>query len=107
MSDVSLNQGGKKAKAADPQFFHGDRKKLREFFAQVSIKFATNPELFPDELSKVGYAASYLRGHDFSLYASMMPDGVMPSATYSEFRRFLQKQQSGVSWCSRGYPCPR
>ncbi|KAK9365297.1 hypothetical protein V1509DRAFT_633525 [Lipomyces kononenkoae] len=75
-----LNPGGKKAKAADPQFFHGDRKKLREFFAQLSIKFATNPELFPDEQSKVGYAASYLPGHAFSLYASMMPDGVMPSA---------------------------
>jgi hypothetical protein len=80
----------RKAKAADPQFFHGDRKKLREFFAQVAIKFATNPELFPNEESKVGYATSYLRGHAFSLYASMMPDGVMPFSTFSDLRQFLE-----------------
>ncbi|KAJ8099525.1 hypothetical protein POJ06DRAFT_198052, partial [Lipomyces tetrasporus] len=80
----------KQAKAADPEFFHGNRRKLREFCAQLTIKFVTNPELFPSETSKIGYAASYLRGHAFSLYASMIHDGEMPFKLFSDFQKFLE-----------------
>ncbi|KAK9428128.1 hypothetical protein V1505DRAFT_358114 [Lipomyces doorenjongii] len=53
-----MTDTAKTAKTADPEYFKGDRRKLRDFFAQLTLKFTTNRHLFPDEDSKVGYAAS-------------------------------------------------
>lgn len=52
----------KPPKVADPEPFSGDRQRLRPFLNSLSIKFTGNAYQFPDEATKIIYAASYLRG---------------------------------------------
>ncbi|KAK9464229.1 hypothetical protein V1512DRAFT_255604 [Lipomyces arxii] len=89
------------ARAADPEFFHGDRAKLDEFLAQLTIKFLTNPELFPTEISKVGYASSFLRGPAFKVYSSFMREDVLPYTNYQDFKAFMKQNESSDT-CSKG-----
>ncbi|KAK9427517.1 hypothetical protein V1505DRAFT_424165 [Lipomyces doorenjongii] len=68
----------------------GNRRKLRDIFAQLALKFTTNSAAFPNEPARIGYAASYLWGHAFSLYASLMTEDKLPVETYPQFKAFLE-----------------
>lgn len=59
----------KSARVADPDFFRGDRTKLKSFLAQCTIKFIANAREFPDEGAKIAYAASFLRDAAFDWFA--------------------------------------
>lgn len=58
---VSSAHRGKIAKFNKPDEFKGERKHLPTFLAKMQLCFDAEPSSFPDELSKIVYAVTYLK----------------------------------------------
>lgn len=54
--------------------FYGDRSKLRVYLVQMKLAFRLYPNKYPDEASKVLYAATHLKGDAFAWFEPYMTD---------------------------------
>ena len=62
-----------------PAEYHGDdRNKCNTFVAQIRLYIGGNPEVFPNEASKVLFAATYLRGRAFNWFEPYLARGDDP-----------------------------
>ena len=53
-------------KVSDPEYFYGNRSKLRDFISQVKLVIQAQPVTFATEHQKVIYTSTFLRGNAFS-----------------------------------------
>ncbi len=72
-------------KLGDPEPFHGDRKKSRNFLMQCHVKFMGQPSRFDTEEKKIMYAISWLRGTAFSWVAPFVQKNHFPFSTFKQF----------------------
>lgn len=102
-SRVQVGIPGKEPRLADPDFFNGNRSQTKIFLTQVNLVLAGNPSRFPTELSKILYAASYMRGPAFSWiqpHVENLTKGVMDSFTqfsFSLLNQFGEKDEKSYS----------
>ena len=61
-------------KVKEPDTFHGDRRKLGAFLAQVRLKFKLAPHEFDSSAKAVLYVSAYLRDAAFDCFEPRLTD---------------------------------
>jgi len=90
-SSTSTTTVTKVAKIADPDYFHGEREKLRPFQSQCKLKLAGNAHMFPTEASKMSYVAGRCRGIAYDWLESYIRTGLIESFTdYEGMRKAME-----------------
>jgi len=91
---LSLSQAAKPStkepKIADPEPFKGDRLQLTNFLSQCQLKVGAQPARYPDEMTKILFAGSFLRGEAYSWFQPLLASshlGVQP-AEFESFKTF-------------------
>ena len=79
-------------KVADPEFFFGEGRKLRNFIAQCRLNFKTQPSRFPTEQLKVNYAMSFLRDKAFTRFEPLLNKDSPPEL--DNFESFVKVLES-------------
>jgi hypothetical protein len=79
-------------KIKEPDTFHGDRTKLRGFLVQLEIYFNNQPQLFPGDNEKNGFAISLLRDAA-EKWITPYIEGTLerPWITWEELKQALKK----------------
>ena len=80
-------------KIASPEYYGGQRNKLRSFITQVTIVIALQASRFPTEISKIIYAGSFLRDTAFLWFQPYVTAEPQPSFMMS-FKDFCKELQS-------------
>ena len=52
----------KTPRVADPEPYHDDREKFADFISQLHLVFNTDPERYSQDIAKLAYTESFLRG---------------------------------------------
>lgn len=78
-------------KAADPEVFSGDRKKADPFLRAVSLNIAIQPNAFPNDLTKILYALSWMQGGSAGDWAAnhtrtILEGGQNPFTSWKDFQ---------------------
>lgn len=79
----------KPLKISDPEPFHGSKEKLSNFLAQCQLKFLNHPQ-FREDLPKILYAISFLKGQAFSWIEPQLQEGQPNFQNWNEFRKALE-----------------
>ena len=77
-------------KIADPEPFKGDRLQLTNFLSQCQLKVGAQPARYPDEMTKILFAGSFLRGEAYSWFQPLLASshiGIQP-AEFESFKTF-------------------
>src|SRR6202140_1408661 len=80
----------KEPKIADPEPFEGDRLQLTNFLSQCQLKIYAQSARYPDEITKIHFAGSFLRGGAYSWFQPLLASshkGVQP-AEFESFKTF-------------------
>ena len=94
LSQPALSQpakaSAKEPKIADPEPFEGDRLQLTNFLSQCQLKIYAQSARYPDEITKIHFAGSFLRGGAYSWFQPLLASshkGVQP-AEFESFKTF-------------------
>src|ERR1700694_1568362 len=94
LSQPALSQpakaSAKEPKIADPEPFEGDRLQLTNFLSQCQLKIYAQSAQYLDEITKIHFAGSFLRGGAYSWFQPLLVSshkGVQP-AEFESFKPF-------------------
>lgn len=79
-------------KIKDPDTFHGERSKLNSFLTECSLVFRLQSSKFPDDVTKVFYAISFLRDSPLLAIQPHLADYPPPDflEDYSKFKEYMR-----------------
>jgi len=81
--------GGNQPKVEDPEYFNGDKGRLRDFLAQCELKFNSESYKFATDANKVNYASSKCRGSACQWVRTSIQDGQSSYTTWVAFKTAL------------------
>jgi hypothetical protein len=99
---VSLSTGTPTFKVKEPDIFEGSAEKYKSFMVQLELVFRLQRTHFPDENTKVLYAATFLRGKALVWFQPFLQDFLDPAPVktagtveiFSSFESFREKLKS-------------
>lgn len=99
LSTVSQNihvNSSKEPKAADPQFYYGQRDKLASFITQVNMVLSSQPARYPTARSQIVFAGSFLRDTAFLWFQPHMDASTTdtPPSFFASYELFCDELRS-------------
>ena len=83
--------GGNQPKVEDPEYFNGDKGRLRDFLAQCELKFNSESYKFATDANKVNYASSKCRWSAWQWVRTSIRDGQSSYMTWVAFKTALTR----------------
>lgn len=77
-------------KIPDPDPFSGDRKDLRRFSNQITMKLSVNLDRYPTPAARLTYVSSRLRSSAYDLVTPHITDGIFDLADYGDILTLLK-----------------
>jgi len=89
---ASVRQDGRnQPKVEDPEHYHGDRRKLRDFLSQCELKYNSESHKFATDANKVNYASSKCRGNAWEWVRTSIQEGQSSYTSWAEFKTALTR----------------
>jgi len=83
--------GRNQPKVEDPEYFHGDKGRLRDFLAQCELKYNSESHKFATDANKVNYASSKCRGSAWQWVRTSIQEGQSSYTTWAAFKTALTR----------------